>query len=116
MSGILKDMVKDIKKYPLSRLGVGNLDTLKVLKKFNDEILAGRVQINLGLSLEQLNKFNDNYFDWVYIDTVHDYKTTIQELSLAAKKVKKGGIIAGHDYCQGNMITGWSYGVVQAVQ
>jgi Methyltransferase domain len=88
----------------------------KVLKKFNNEILAGRVEINLGLSLEQLNKFNDKYFDWVYIDTVHDYKTTIQELSLAAKKVKKGGIVAGHDYCQGNMITGWSYGVIQAVQ
>ncbi|MCB8776056.1 class I SAM-dependent methyltransferase [Planktothrix agardhii 1032] len=88
----------------------------KVLKKFSDEIQVGKIEINLGLSLAKLNEFDDNYFDWIYLDTVHDYKTTIQELSVASKKVKKGGIISGHDYCQGNMFTGWSYGVIQAVQ
>jgi hypothetical protein len=86
-----------------------------VYQRFEKEIDSGLVEINLGLSTEVLPSFEDGYFDWVYIDTVHDYKTTAQELLIARHKVKKGGVIAGHDYCQGNMISGWSYGVIQAV-
>jgi hypothetical protein len=86
-----------------------------VRQRFEKEISSGVVEINIGLSTEVLATFKDGYFDWVYIDTVHDYKTTAQELLISKSKVKKGGVIAGHDYCQGNMISGWSYGVIQAV-
>jgi len=34
---------------------------------------------------------------------------------LCRMKVKDGGIIAGHDYCQGNINDVLAYGVVQAV-
>lgn len=87
-----------------------------VRQKFSNEIASNLVEINLGLSTDVLKTFPDNYFDWIYIDTVHDYKITSQELAISRNKVKKGGLISGHDYCQGNMISGWSYGVVQAVQ
>lgn len=83
--------------------------------RFENEIKQGLVEINFGLSTDVLPSFHEEYFDWVYIDTVHDYTVTSQELLLAKSKVKKGGIISGHDYCQGNMISGWSYGVIQAV-
>ena len=58
----------------------------------------------------------DHCFDWVYIDTVHDYLTTARELAISRQKVKAGGIIAGHDHTPGNIITPVCYGVVQAVQ
>jgi hypothetical protein len=39
-----------------------------------------------------------NKLDFVYIDTLHTYSQTIQELESAYLAVKSGGIIAGHDY------------------
>jgi len=45
-----------------------------------------------------LAKFPDNYFDWVYLDSSHQYEQTVKELSLLEKKVKPDGIIAGHDW------------------
>ena len=59
---------------------------------------------------EAINLFPDEYFDFIYIDTSHIYDQTKKELNLSFKKIKKNGIIAGHDYNQQ-----WFPGVVQAV-
>lgn len=67
------------------------------------------------LSTDAAYDFPDNYFDWIYIDTDHTYETTRDELRLYAPKMKKGGIIAGHDYVHGNWISTFRYGVVEAV-
>jgi hypothetical protein len=91
--------------------------TLKknVLKRFEDQITEGKVEINLGLSTGVVSSFKDDYFDWIYIDTDHSYLTTKEELELYAPKMKKGGIIAGHDFVVGNMIGMNRYGVMEAV-
>jgi hypothetical protein len=47
---------------------------------------------------EFLSIFRDNFFDFIYIDTTHQYDQTILELELAYKKIKNNGIVAGHDY------------------
>lgn len=86
-----------------------------VRRKFEREIADGRVQIDLGRSTDVLMRFPDATFDWVYIDTDHGYTVTAQELELCRNKVKKGGIIAGHDYITGNWDGGVRYGVVEAV-
>lgn len=39
-----------------------------------------------------------NYFDFVYIDTLHTYNHTLKELEAAYSAVKSGGYITGHDY------------------
>lgn len=88
----------------------------KVEERFLAEIKAGRVELNVGLSTDVLPKYTDHYFDWAYIDTVHDYRITAQELMLCKQKVKPGGIIAGHDYMVGNVVTPVPYGVIRAVQ
>lgn len=49
-------------------------------------------------SISFLKEFPDEYFDFIYIDTTHQYEQTKKELNLAFKKVKTNGIIAGHDY------------------
>ena len=88
---------------------------LYVQKKFGDRITHGVVKIHHGNSAEILASFPDNYFDWVYIDTDHTYKTTKQELAMSRLKVKHGGIIAGHDYTTRHYSKIQKYGVVEAV-
>ncbi|MEZ4739911.1 MAG: class I SAM-dependent methyltransferase [Flavobacteriales bacterium] len=86
-----------------------------VREKFKKELASGQVHIDLGLSTDVLKTFPDGRFDWIYIDTDHGYDVTAAELALARTKVKKGGIIAGHDYSTCNWDGGVRYGVVEAV-
>ncbi|MEO7082624.1 MAG: class I SAM-dependent methyltransferase [Flavobacteriales bacterium] len=87
----------------------------RVEDRFKEEIAAGKVVIDLGLSTEVLPRFADRFFDWIYIDTDHGYVVTAAELEVARTKVKQGGILAGHDYVTGNWDGGVRYGVVEAV-
>jgi hypothetical protein len=88
---------------------------LEVQDKFASEIEAKKVEVNIGFSTEVLRKFPDNYFDWVYIDTDHTYKTTSEELRILKSKMKDNGIIGGHDYIVGNWASSFRYGVIEAV-
>jgi ubiquinone/menaquinone biosynthesis C-methylase UbiE len=49
-------------------------------------------------SVEFLKSFPDGYFDFIYIDSSHQYEHTKKELAESLRVIKKGGIIAGHDY------------------
>lgn len=86
-----------------------------VEKQFESEIAEGRVEINLGYSTQVVGQFEDQYFDWIYIDTDHTYKTTRDELEMYRPKVKPGGIMAGHDFIKGNFEGMVRYGVIDAV-
>lgn len=86
-----------------------------VKKRFSSQIESNLVEINRGLSIEAVNSFSDNYFDWIYIDTDHSYSTTKAELELYAPKMKEGGIIAGHDFSRGSWYNIVRYGVIEAV-
>ncbi|MFC1495130.1 class I SAM-dependent methyltransferase [Thermodesulfobacteriota bacterium] len=87
----------------------------KIESRFAQEIKQGQVFIHQGFSTTQLSVFDDGYFDWVYIDTSHDYETTLKELEICRSKVKDRGIIAGHDYVTGSWLSRSRYGVVEAV-
>ena len=86
-----------------------------VENRFKEEIELGQVHVHQGLSIIELEKFESGYFDWVYIDTSHDYDSTAKELEICRKKVKTGGIIAGHDYVTGSWLGRIRFGVVEAV-
>jgi hypothetical protein len=49
-------------------------------------------------SADALADFEDESLDFVYIDANHDFPNFTFDLHNWLKKVKKGGIIAGHDY------------------
>ena len=87
----------------------------KVADKFKNLIDEGRIQILRKLSTDAAEDFDDNYFDWIYIDTDHSYATTREELVKYAPKVKHDGIIAGHDYTMGIWSSLNRYGVIEAV-
>ena len=46
-----------------------------------------------------VERFEDGKFDWVYVDGNHDYAYVMRDLVLYAPKVKRGGLLCGHDYC-----------------
>ena len=54
-------------------------------------------------------EFDDNSIDFLFIDGDHNYEGIKSDLNLWYPKIKKGGIIAGHDYNEP------SCGVKQAV-
>lgn len=86
-----------------------------VKKRFENEINLGRMVLIRGKSEKELGKFDDKYFDWIYIDTTHSYLQSKKELNICQLKIKENGIIAGHDYSKGNINKGMPYGVVLAV-
>lgn len=86
-----------------------------VERRFATEISGGTIEINRGLSIDACVDFADEYFDWIYIDTSHSYRTTINELYAYERTVKQKGYICGHDYVVGNWSGGVRYGVIEAV-
>ena len=56
------------------------------------------VKIVRNLSIEAAKQFDDEYFDYIYIDAAHTYEEVKNDLIAWYPKVKTGGILAGHDY------------------
>ncbi len=95
------------------RYGQGKMKAIG--RKFKNQIDAGQVVVHRGRCADVLKEFEDDYFDWVYLDASHRYRETLDELELCHLKVKSGGLIAGHDYSAGNVDRAIHYGVVEAV-
>jgi hypothetical protein len=53
-------------------------------------------------SMDALKDFEDESLDFVYIDGNHGFKYVTEDIFEWSKKVKKGGIISGHDYITTN--------------
>lgn len=60
-------------------------------------------------SVDAARLFEDGSLDFVYIDADHRYEPVLRDLQAWLPKVRKGGIIAGHDFHPDFM------GVVQAM-
>lgn len=52
-------------------------------------------------SMDALEDFEDESLDFVYIDGHHGFKYVTEDIYEWTKKVRKGGIISGHDYAYG---------------
>lgn len=51
-----------------------------------------------NLSQGALKDFADESIDFVYIDANHDFYNATVDIHTWSKKVRKGGIVSGHDY------------------
>lgn len=55
-------------------------------------------------SVEAVDLFQDESIDFIYIDGCHRYENVKQDLNNYYPKIKKGGMICGHDYDLSNSI------------
>lgn len=56
------------------------------------------VKIIRKTSMDALEDFEDESLDFVYIDGNHQFRYIAEDLAEWSKKVRKGGVICGHDY------------------
>jgi len=68
-------------------------ETLKRLEPYNCLLIREK-------SMDALPLFRDGELDFVYIDGNHEFTSEANDIHEWSKKVKKDGIIAGHDYIQ----------------
>jgi len=61
-------------------------------------MLDGRCTLIKGFSTDVVKDFRDDSLDFVYIDGNHEFQQTVNDIAEWHKKVKVGGIVAGHDY------------------
>ena len=91
-----------------------SIDAWKAYKGYRDHVTQGkldgfyqvtqerlssyRVSLIRKFSVEALQDFNDGTLDFVYIDANHELPFVMFDIIEWSKKVRKDGIVAGHDY------------------
>ena len=68
-------------------------DAMNRLKEFSDKI-----QVCKNYTTVCSERFKDGYFDFIYVDARHDYVGAKEDMVTWWPKLKRGGIMAGHDY------------------
>jgi len=63
------------------------------LQKYNDKIIWIKTT-----SVKAVIHFENESLDFAYIDANHDYKFTLEDTEIWTPKVKKDGIVGGHDH------------------
>jgi len=66
-------------------------------------------------SLDAVKEFENESLDFVFIDGNHDFRHCTEDVDEWSKKVKKGGIVSGHDFFRNHKkefgvkeaVTGW---------
>jgi hypothetical protein len=82
----------------------------RTLERLAPYISSGRCVIHKEYSEDASKKFEDGSLDFVFIDGGHDFDNCVLDLIKWCPKVRKGGMVALHDYCPMNR-----NGVVKAV-
>ena len=73
------------------------------------------MRYNRNYSQREALEFENDYFDWVYVDALHTYEGVAQDLASFDTKVKPGGLFVGHDFANSANSRKHHYGVVEAV-
>jgi hypothetical protein len=87
----------------------------RVVTLTEDPSLRDRVHFHHQDSVEALQTFPDQYFDWIYIDAQHAYDGVKRDIGVARRKVKDSGLLVFNDYIVWSYVEMEPYGVVAAV-
>ncbi|HXB16065.1 MAG TPA: class I SAM-dependent methyltransferase [Solirubrobacteraceae bacterium] len=85
--------------------------------EITSELLAPhgeRSEIRRELSVDAAARFEPGSLDFVYLDARHDFEGVTEDLGAWFEKVRRGGLMAGHDYNDGVFVEG-VHGVRSAV-
>lgn len=87
------------------------MDEAKQTARARLEPYGVKVQFVYKTSMEAVHPFNDGLLDFVYIDGDHSWPHITQDIYWWARKIKAGGIVAGHDY----FVSDWHKSVVHVL-
>lgn len=85
----------------------------QTLERMRPYIKRDRFQVVEKFSMDALADFEDGSLDFVYIDANHQAPFVNQDIEGWSKKVRPGGIMAGHDYARIKRV---QWGVIEAIQ
>lgn len=91
----------------------GEEEMEQIYKEAYDRVVCRGGTLIRETSMEAVENFEDDELDFVFIDGNHTYEHALEDITEWSKKVKPGGIIAGHDY---KADPTRKYGVIEAVQ
>lgn len=90
-----------------------NGETQRKMEKLYQDAKQRLEPFNCGVvrdwSMNVVNGIADKSLDFVYIDASHDYKNAMDDIREWSKKVRKDGIVAGHDYIEPEAFTFGNY-------
>ncbi len=105
--------VRNYKRMPIEIAEMGRVGLAQLFKE-----LGFTKGAEIGVKAED---FEDESLDFVFIDGNHDFEYVVEDICKWTKKVRKGGIVSGHDYVKmrnGRMhivqavnAYTWSYGI-----
>lgn len=72
----------------------------------------GNVKLVNSWSVDASKMFKDESIDYIFIDANHSYEWVVEDMKAWIPKIKKGGIVMGHDYFVHKKL---NFGVIQAV-
>lgn len=67
---------------------------------------GGRGVLLRNDSISAAAQFPNGYFDLVYLDARHDYRSVLDDIHAWASKVRSGGFLSGHDFLDAYEIGG----------
>ena len=79
-----------------------------LVEKVFDKRVKGKNVVKLKMTMKEAFDLLPE-LDVIYIDGNHTYDCVLEDINLSLRKIKKGGIICGHDYNSKDI------GVIQAV-
>jgi len=91
----------DKNNVPQNQHEANYIEALRTLSPF-----AERHKIHRTLSIDASKTFRDGSLDFVYLDVQHHFESVVEDLNSWAPKVRRGGIISGHDYLDGVLPSG----------
>ena len=72
-----------------------NLHHYHAARKVNN---TAEIEVCRNFSTTCAPLYPDGSFDFVYVDARHDYASAMEDIRAWWPKVRRGGILAGHDY------------------
>lgn len=87
----------------------------EIYRQAQERLRPYRVTFHRLMSCAAAADFKDGSLDWVYLDGNHALPFVIEDLDHWVRKVRKDGIVAGHDFIRRNNRLRYQCHVVEAV-
>jgi FkbM family methyltransferase len=82
-------------------------EAMRRMKPFEDRGVD--IQICRNYTQNCVHLFTDESIDYIYVDARHDFKGVYEDLVMYWPKLKRGGIMAGHDYMTQALVSNSDY-------